>query len=345
MIRFWTVMTMAAVALAMGGCHRPAMPEGRDAATAVVPPVVALAPVTVLTRTEYDEVVGTVRPTVTARISAKISGVVAELPLVVGQIVKPGDFVAQLEAREIRAQVDQAKAVLDQATADLARVAKLLEQQVSTPRDFEAAQMRAKVAQAQVDEAQVMVGYLRLTAPFGGVIVAKLAEAGDLATPGRPLVELAELGAMRLEAFVPEVTAGTLRLGQTCEIQLAALARTLTGSVAEIAPVADPASRTFLVKFSLPPDPDLRAGHYGRVRIPVAETRTLVVPAATLAPYGQLETVFSVTPKQTARLRLVRTGKRLGEQREILAGLSAGEQVIVAPPPGLVDGQAVRVGP
>jgi RND family efflux transporter MFP subunit len=339
MIRYCLVVLWLVIGVA---CHRVAPPPARpgEVRTAAVP--VKLAMVTTMARTQYDEVVGTVRPTVTARVSAKLGGVVLEAPLVVGQVVKPGDFVAQLEAREIRAQVDQAKAVVEQANADLARIAKLLEQQVSTPRDHEAAQMRAKVAQAQLEEAQVMVGYLRLAAPFGGVVVAKLAEAGDLATPGRPLIELAELGAMRLEAFVPEVTAGTLRPGQVCEIELAALARTLTGSVAEIAPMADPASRTFLVKFALPADPGLRAGHYGRVRIPVAETQSVLAPAAAIVAYGQMETVFTVDGER-ARLRLVRSGKRLGDQREILAGLSAGEQVIVPPPPRLVDGQRVQV--
>jgi RND family efflux transporter MFP subunit len=111
--------------------------------------------------------------------------------------------------------------------------------------------------------------------------------------------------------------------------------------VGEIAPAADPGSRTFLVKLDLPSQPGLRAGQFGRVAMPVGETSALRVPASAVVQRGQMELIFVVNDNQ-ARLRLVKTGKRLGDEVELVSGVEAGEKIVAEGAVGLMDGQPVE---
>jgi multidrug efflux pump subunit AcrA (membrane-fusion protein) len=95
------------------------------------------------------------------------------------------------------------------------------------------------------------------------------------------------------------------------------------------------------VKLDLPPNACLRAGQFARVTIPVGETRALLVPSAAVVQRGQMELVFVVVNRQ-AQLRLVKTGKRIGDTVELVSGFSAGEQVVVEGASRLRDGQPVE---
>lgn len=110
----------------------------------------------------------------------------------------------------------------------------------------------------------------------------------------------------------------------------------------EIAPAADPNSRTFRVKLDLPPTLGLRLGQFGRVTVPLNEIATVRVPARALVVRGQMEIVF-VVEQQKAQLRLVKTGKRLGDEWEVVSGLNAGESIVVEGAASLSDGQPVEV--
>jgi len=110
--------------------------------------------------------------------------------------------------------------------------------------------------------------------------------------------------------------------------------------VAELSPTADANSRTFLIKLDLPQSAALRAGQFGRAAIPVGQAKSLRVPAALVVRRGQMEIVF-VAQGGVAKLRLVKTGKKIGDDLEILSGLSSGDAVILDS--GLVDGQKVEV--
>ena len=101
--------------------------------------------------------------------------------------MKAGDLLAELDVQEIRAKREQAKAVLDQAQRDLGRQEQLIASKATSQQELDAAAARVKVADAGLNEAETMLGYARVTAPFDGVITRKLADLGDLAMPGKPL--------------------------------------------------------------------------------------------------------------------------------------------------------------
>ncbi|MBI4659103.1 MAG: efflux RND transporter periplasmic adaptor subunit [Verrucomicrobia bacterium] len=288
-----------------------------------------------------EETVGTVRAKLQARLEAKVPGRIQEMRAVPGQLVKAGELLVRLDAQEIHAKLDQALAVRQQAESDLKRFTALLDRAAATQAEFDAVQARARVAEAAVREAQTMVSNAEIMAPFAGVVTRKLADVGDLAVPGKPLLDLEDPAHLRLETDISEAIIGAVKLGATMPVGVSGGAGELQGAVSEIAPSADPNSRTFRVKLDLPSAQGLRAGQFGRVAVPVAETTALRVPASALVQRGQLHLVFVVSDKR-AVMRLVKPGKRIGEEVEIASGLSPGENVVIENAASLLDGQPVE---
>jgi RND family efflux transporter MFP subunit len=293
-------------------------------------------------RPSSEEVVGTVRAKLRAAIEPKVSARIETLLVAPGQMVKTGDLIAQLDPREIQAKLDQALALREQATRDLARSRELLDKKITTQADFDAVQARARVAEGAAREMETMLGYTKVVAPFDGIVTRKLADVGDLAAPGKPIIEMENPRALRFEADVPEALIGYVKIGAKLLVQVAEGAAPIEGTVVEIAPIADPASRTFLVKLDLPAAEGTRSGQFGRVWVPTGESKSIRVPSPAIAVRGQMECVF-VIANQHAQLRIVRTGKRTGGEAEILSGLNPGERVVSEGTESLRDGQPVTM--
>ncbi|MBN2506611.1 MAG: efflux RND transporter periplasmic adaptor subunit [Verrucomicrobia bacterium] len=330
----------AAAAGILAGCHRQ---EAGPAAPPVLPTAtVRVQTVEAKSRVATEEILGTVRAKLRATIEAKISGRIERMPVVAGQAVTSGALLAQLDAREIQARLEQAKALRDQVDTDRRRYQTLLKDHAVTRQEYDAVETRFRVASASVTEAETVLDHARIEAPFGGVISRKLADQGDLASPGRPLVELEDPARLQFEADIPEGLISRLHLGDALPVRISTLPDPIPGTLGEIAPAADPNSRTFRVKLDLPQGAPLRLGQFGRVSVPVAETTAPRVPASAVVVRGQLELVF-VVANRAARMRLVKTGRQLGGDVEILAGIHPGERVVVEGAATLRDGQPVEV--
>jgi RND family efflux transporter MFP subunit len=289
-----------------------------------------------------EEVVGTVCAKTRATLAAKISGRIQELPVHLGQAVKKGDLVARLDAAEIKARLDQAQASLEQAERDWNRASSLFKGQAVTRSEYDRADAQHRLAKAGVEEAAAMMRYTEVLAPFDGVVSRKWADAGDLASPGKPLADIEDPTSLQLQADLPESVAGKIRLGTDLAVQLDELSSNVEGKVSEIAPTADPASRTVRIKVDLTPAPGLIPGRFARLLVPIGDSKTVRVPATALVQRGQMEIVFVVTDHQ-AHLHLVKSGKRDGDQVVILSGLDAGVMVAADGAGLLADGQPVEV--
>jgi len=323
------LFALAAVTLVLvAGCRD--RDKAKHSTEHIVPAQVRTVIVAVKTRAATEDVVGTVRAQSRATIEAKLSGRIAELTVDAGQQVKRGDLLLRLEAREIEAKLVQARALLEQAESDRKRFANLLARQAVTQRQYDEVEAHYQVAQAAVTEAETMFGYTTVNAPFDAVVTRKLADVGDLATPGKPLLLLETTTAMQVEAHVSEALIGRIHLGDTIAVGAKSLARPISATVSEIAPAADPASRTFLIKLDLTHTDGLRSGQFVRVAVPVGTVTAPYVPKAAVVRRGQLEMVF-VVDDHTARMRLIKTGKRSDNEVEILSGLEGGETVVVTP--------------
>lgn len=208
------------------------------------------------------------------------------------------------------------------------------------------AEARVQQAEAELSAAKTGLTYTRITAPFAGVVTRKTVAVGDLAAPGAPLLELEDAQHYRLEALVDEARAANIKLGATTPVSIDALSEpAITGTVSEIVPAADSASRTFLIKVELPERPGIRSGMFGRAAFAESQKELLTVPESALVRQGQLTGVYVVgADDKIARLRLITTGKRYGENVEALSGLRAGERIVARSTGQITDGAAIRNG-
>ena len=329
--------------LLLAGCGKP-VEEASAPGPSGPPMVVQVAAVAVQPLWDEEEVVGNVEAAQRAVLAAKVTGVIDAIKVAPGARVTRGQILASIDAREIKARLDSAEAARDQAQKDYARIEKLLKSGSSTRQEFDAATTRLRTADAVLVEARTMLQYTEISAPFDGVVTRKLVEVGDLATPGKPLLEMENSSLLRFECEIPEALVDRISMGAGLPVTIDAAGATLAGKVSEIAPSASAGSRTFLVKLDLPPAEKLRAGQFGRVRVPVRERPAVLVGEAAVVRRGQIESVF-VVEEGMARLRLVKTGRQMNGRVEVLSGLSGGEKVVVHDAHLLKDGAAVEAKP
>ncbi len=284
------------------------------------------------------------------------------------QLLAAEAMVAEAEAgrEEVLRAVVQAEAGKALAEKTYERFRKLHEEKVITPHEFDEVEARRTVAvkeyertlnrqaqvvarialaKAQADAARATLSYTRVTAPFPGVVTERKADAGSMAVPGVPIVVLENTELYRIEASVPESFLGTLKKGNRVRVVLdGGAGREVDGTVSEVVPAVDPASRTFPVKVDLPRGEELRTGMFGRILFPMGKETVLVVPRKAVFRVGGYDGLYTVTADNVARFVMVTTGRTLGDGVEILSGIEPGARVAVAPVDRLVDGARVEVG-
>ena len=288
------------------------------------------------------EVVGTVQAVQRAEISSKITGNIITLKVNLGSRVKQGELLIELSAGEISAQVQQAKAQLEQTKRNLSREENLLKKNATTPQTVKSLRDSNRIAAAAYREAMTMLDYSRITAPFSGLITNKLGNVGDLATPGKPLLYIEEENNLQVLADIPEAMILRIKKDDKLSVFVPSVDLTIEGVVAEVSPIADPSSRSAPIKLRISPDPRLRSGQFARVTLAMDQAETLTVPALAVIPFGQMELVF-IADNNKAKLRLVRSGTRSDDHIEILSGLSEGETVITQGNHNLLDGQPIVI--
>ncbi len=334
-------ITLLIALVLLAGCRQEQEPR-KQVSVDLPAAEVRTATVTLQEGHVQPEVVGTVRAVRHAAVAAKITGTIEEMPVVLGSTVKAGDLLVNISAGEISARVVQTQAQLEQARRNLERERKLLLKNAATAENVKSLEDIYKVAEAGHREATTMLGYATLTAPFDGMITSKMASVGDLAAPGVPLLLLEDSSGLQVDAPVPETLIPDIRPGDSLTVHVPVAGLSIQGTVAEIAPAADPLSRTATVRLNIDADSRLRSGQFARVMIPGDRKESLFVPSAAVRDYGQMEQMFVISGNR-AYLRLVRTGAVIGDRTEILAGIDSGEVVAVTNVTSLVDGQPVRI--
>lgn len=249
-------------------------------------------------------------------------------------------YAKLVEAQVVSRQAfDEAEARYKMAAAELARASTDVEMQRARR-----SQTLARIEQARAESrrANVSLGYATIVAPADGIVVAKTVEVGTMAQPGVPLLTIENPSTYRLEASVEESHAARVRLGAEVPVRIDALGGLeVPGSVAEITPAADPASRSVVVKIDLPATRGLRSGQYGVAAFPSGERTVIAAPRGALVERGQMTGIFVVDESNVARLRFVTTGERSGESVEILSGLDEGQRFVAENAGGLADGRKI----
>ena len=262
---------------------------------------------------------------------------------------RQGVLSARARRDQARQGVNAAEAAFKRAEAAYRRVKTYFKSEAATKQQLEEAeasfhQARAGLSQAReglkegnaglkqaekgVEEARIVQNYTEIRSDAHGQVAERLVEPGDMAFPGKPLLVLQTRGALRLEALVPEGLIDRIKMTETLKVVVTALKQTLSGSVTEIIPSADPATRSFLVKVGLPETKGLYPGMFGRLMVPVGKISVVWIPKNALERVGQLEMVHVKSGEDWVRI-YVTTGRVFDSRVEVLSGLNGGETVAV----------------
>jgi RND family efflux transporter MFP subunit len=341
----------AATLSACGPAEEARAPEARPVRTITISKREAGATVTLTGRVEAQD---------EAALGFRIAGRVKQRPVNVGDRVQPGQIIARLEPqnemnalRSAQADLAAAQARLTQARNHFERQETLLAQGWTTRALFDEAQKARDTAQAQVDSAEAqlkaahdLVSFTELKADAPGVVTATGAEAGEVVQAGQMIVRLARQGG---RDAVFDVPAQVLRAAPSDPIIKVNLTDdpsvTASGRVREVAPQADPVTRTFEVKVGLTDPPDaMRLGATVTGRLTMDAVPVIEIPATALTQADRKPAVWVVDPKsRTVGLRNVDVLRFDPAKVAVSRGLDAGEIVVTAGVQALHPGQTVRL--
>ena len=306
---------------------------------------VIVSPVRTATVVDRAESVGTVRARDAVTITAKVTGIVQSIRFQEGQPVREGELLVDLDAAALRAELDQARALFDDARSQLVRGRGLQPGQTITAQRLETLEALTRQAEGRVRQAEARLQELRVLAPFAGRVGLRQVSVGALVQPGTVVTTLDDISRVRVEFSVPELFVARVRVGSPVVARSGAFGdRRFEGRVAVVDTRIDTATRTIRVISEFDnADEALKPGLFMTVDIELERRNgALLIAEEALDPIGDRNFVYVVRENRARRVE-VRLGQRMPGEVEVLSGLSAGDPVVVQGIQRLRNDAPVRV--
>jgi len=299
----------------------------------------------------------------TAALSTRIMGFITQIYVKPGDKVRKGQLLVTISNGDIVAKRAQAAAMVSEVEAALAdaqkdydRYTALFNERSASLKELEnvtlhynAVKAKAEAARQMRNEADAMLAYANLIAPFNGVVTQKKLDAGSMASPGIPILVIEQVENFLVNTSVTELDINSISVGIEAQVIIESIGKSFTGKVTEVSPSSHMSSGQYLVRIMVPDSEknDLHPGMYARVSIRVTEPRhvdnTVMIPANAVIDRDQLTGIYTVGENNTALLRWVKLGKRQGNAVEVLSGLRYDEQFIVSADGPLYNGVSVVI--
>jgi membrane fusion protein (multidrug efflux system) len=307
------------------------------------PAFVTLAPVRTERLSQKLEALGNARANESVNVSTKISNIVTAVRFRDGERVNRGQVLVQLDNAQARAEVAAAEAALTESESLYNRSRELLDTQALSKSSFDQLEATLKANRARLGAAQARLEDTVVRAPFSGRVGLRRVSVGTLISPGDVITTLDDTSVIKLDFSVPENFLASLREGLSIRATAPAFpGRSFAGSVASIDSRVDMNTRSVIVRALLAnEDGALKPGMFLNVTLANDEREALVIPEEALSPEADRQYVYVVTDGKVSR-REVRIGGRRPGSVEVLAGLTAGERVIVEGTQKVRDGAMVR---
>ena len=285
-------------------------------------------------------------------IAPQVAGSITVLSVKVGDHVKAGQLLARIDTRMAnqqamsnQAQVLAAQAQLSAARSEYERKRRLYEKQYisqaaleRSESDYKTAEAQTKAQLAQTGMSGVQTGLHIINAPYAGIIADVMAEVGDMAMPGKPLLTLYDPNGFRVVVNVPQSKIGNLKSAASIRVIIPAAQeaeRKLMSTQLTVLPRADSVSNMVTVRLTLPKNIlTISPGMFARAILPVEGAKVqaqIFVPATAVIKRSELMAVYVVDKQGRPHLRQVRLGRKIGDNIEVFAGLQAGEMVALNP--------------
>ncbi|MBV1878217.1 MAG: efflux RND transporter periplasmic adaptor subunit [Pseudomonadales bacterium] len=293
--------------------------------------------------TEVVDLAGTIQTETEVSIAALVTARIESISVRAGDQVQQGSLLIRLEDDEFKTSLAQAEkqlagfqAQLVEAAANYDRIQSLFQKQVIARSVYDQAKANRAALQSNVDQAdqavkqaQINLSYTQIRAPVAAQIIQRLAEPGDTARVGMPLLKLFNPRRMQFATQVPESMIKHVTLGLQMVVYLETLDQAIDAVVQEIIPMADPGSRSFLVRLEIAAKEDIYPGMFARLKVPMVNVQRIYVPEQAVTQVGQMASMQVVVDGQSLR-RYIRTGTKTSDYKvEVLSGLRSGEQYLI----------------
>lgn len=308
---------------------------------------------------------GQLQSSLSADISTRMMGYITAIHVKAGDKVTKGQLLASISNEDILAKRAQTEATIAEADAayqnaakDFQRYNTLYKEQSASAKELDnislqhaSAKARLKTARQMKKEADAMLAYTNLRAPFSGVVTRKLADAGNMASPGLPILTIEQQGGFEVAAAIPETEIGKIRTGQQAQLNIKSGDKSFTGTIREINQSSASTGGQYLIKISVPDreTKGMYSGMYVHVFIPLAadspaaiSDRSILVPLKSIVRKDQMNGIYTVSNNKQAVLRWVRLGKQYNGEAEILSGLGKNEKFILEAEGRLYNGAPVK---
>jgi membrane fusion protein, multidrug efflux system len=291
-------------------------------------------------------VAGVLSPIRSVGVNAQLGGALLSVRVEEGDVVRAGQVLAEVDARELAAQARSAQASLELAKSTAERSATLFKDRVVTAAEHERDQAALAAAQATYDALRTRMGYAQIRAPTNGVVTEKRVEAGDVVSSQARLFTVADVSTLVVRVQVSELDITGLHEGQSAVVTIDAFGTSnFQGTIRRIFPAADSTTRMVPVEVALSGAAvrRLKPGYLARVTVRLGERPGVIVaPISAVVGARDARAVYVIRAGKAER-RAVRLGQSSGSIVEILDGLKVGDSVVVVGAEQLRDGAAVRI--
>ncbi|MSQ59622.1 MAG: efflux RND transporter periplasmic adaptor subunit [Betaproteobacteria bacterium] len=298
--------------------------------------------------------VGEALPDKQATLYSKVSGYLAKISVDVGDRVKAGQFIAEIQSPEIDQQMNTLKAGIENKQRVLDRTKDLAAQGFFSKQSQDNAQTELNVAQSQLNELRTVSRFRVLNAPFDGVVTRRYADPGALVqnaatnqTSALPIVTIADISKLKVSVYVEQAEAPNIKPGLEVEIADAAnAARKVKGKVSRVAAELDSRTRTLLTEVDFDNSKgEFVAGSFVNVILSIPATAFIEVPASALVSRDKKNFAAIVGADANVQLRPIEVAGTDGKVLRIASGVAEGDKVALSLPASVGDGAKVSPTP
>lgn len=281
---------------------------------------------------------GVVEALYQATVAAQVAGRVVDVRVDAGQAVKKGEVLMRLDVQEAAEATAAAQATLINARANYQRTRSLRQQNFLSQAALDKAKADLDAAQAGAAGAGIGQSRGTITSPLTGLVAKRLTELGEMAALGRPLVTVYDPTSLRVTVDVPQFRLAQLRQVKAAQVEFPELGKRVESAAVLLLPAADAATHTAQLRVNLPGNlKDVVPGMAARAHFVIGRAVKLTVPASAIVRRGEVAAVYvrDADGEKGLKLRQLRLGEALGDgEVEVLAGLVAGETIILDPVKG-----------
>ncbi|HML65805.1 MAG TPA: efflux RND transporter periplasmic adaptor subunit, partial [Dysgonomonas sp.] len=284
----------------------------------------------------------------TANISTRMMGYINKIYVKPGDKVASGQLLVSISSDDILAKKAQVQAMITEAEAaaknaqrDYERFKTLRNQNSVSDKELENVALqntsmnaRVHMARQQMNEVNAMLSYTNIRAPFSGVVTQKMVDEGSMANPGMPILTIEQNGELQVIASIPENYIQYVKVGDVAKMELKSLGITIDGKVSELSPSAFRTGGQYSMKLAIDSKDkeNIRPGMYVNILIPNKRseniTSKIMLDKSSIVYRDQLTGVYVIDDQSQANLRWIRLGKTIGNQVEVLSGLSQNDKIV-----------------